>query len=46
LGLIYAYIPEESFIGMNFVEITGSNSDGSGIFTKTITTVSIEIKSS
>ncbi|MBK5191913.1 MAG: hypothetical protein JJE07_01660 [Flavobacteriaceae bacterium] len=43
-GLIYVYTPEEGFTGMDFVEITRSDFDGSEIFTKTITRVSIEVK--
>ncbi len=43
-GLIYVYTPEAGYTGMDFVEITRSDFDGSEIFTKTITKVSIEVK--
>ncbi len=43
-GLIYVYIPEEGYTGLDFVEITRSDFDGAEVFTKTITKVSIEVK--
>ena len=42
-GIYYVYIPEDGFAGEDVVEITRADSNGATVYSKTVTTIKINV---